>query len=108
MSEKKTKAVEPTVKPKREISILKALKANVIDILIIVVISISVLLIGDFILRSFFGLFVSDLISMLLLLIIIVSVIYNTLMQSSRKRGTLGERASKIIIANGEGKSEKR
>lgn len=111
MSEKQEKSIEPKkskVKIKREITILKALKANLIDMLIIIVISIAVLFIGDLILRTLCGFFVADLIGMLLFLIIIVTVVYNTVMQSSRKKSTFGERASKILIANGESNSEKR
>jgi len=96
---KDEKTKQTKVKIKREISILRALKANVIDMLIIIAISIAVLLIGDYILRTFCGLFVADLIGMLLVLIIIVSVVYNTIMQSSSKKSTFGERASKLFIA---------
>lgn len=102
MSEKKKERV------KREISIGRTLIANVIDMLIIVVISTVVLLLGDFLLTLTLGLFVSDLIGMLLLLIIIMTVVYNTLLQSSRKKSTFGQRVSKLIIANGDAKSEKR
>ena len=111
MSEKHEKLIETQKskeKIKREITRLKALKANSIDMLIIIVISIAVLFVGDFILRTFCGFFVADLIGMLLFLIIIVTVVYNTIMQSSRKKSTFGERASKILLANGENKSEKR
>lgn len=111
MSEKHEKPIETQKskdKIKREITILKALKANSIDMLIIIVISIAILLIGDFVLRTFCGFFVADLIGMLLFLIIIVTVVYNTIMQSSIKKSTFGERASKILLANGENKSEKR
>jgi len=102
MSEKKKERI------KREIPMHKALIANVIDMLIILVISVAILLIGDFLLTLTLGLFVSDLITMLLLLIMIVTVIYNTLLHSSRKKSTFGQRVSKLIIANGEKKSEKR
>ena len=102
MSEKKKERM------KREISVRRALVANVIDMLIIVVISVAVLLIGDLLLTLTLGLFVSDLITMLLFLIIIVTIVYNTLLHSSRKKSTFGQRASKLIIANGEVKSEKR
>ena len=102
MSEKKKERI------KREIPVHKALIANVIDMLIIVVISVAVLLLGDLLLTLTLGLFVADLISMLLFLIIIVTVIYNTLLHSSRKKSTFGQRVSKLIIANGEKKSEKR
>lgn len=102
MSEKKNE------KPKREISIGKALIANVIDMLIILVVSVVVLLAGDFLLTLTLGLFVSDLITMLLLLILIITVLYNTLLHSSRKKSTFGQRVSKLIIANGDKKIEKR
>ncbi|HEY5575525.1 MAG TPA: RDD family protein [Clostridiaceae bacterium] len=102
MSEKKKEHI------KREIPVRKALIANVIDMLIIVLISVAVLLLGDLLLTLTLGLFVADLISMLLFLIIIVAVIYNTLLHSSRKKSTFGQRVSKLIIANGEMKSEKR
>jgi uncharacterized RDD family membrane protein YckC len=102
MSEKKKERI------KREISVRKALLANVIDMLIIVVISVAVLLIGDLLLTLTLGLFVADLITMLLFMIMIVTVIYNTLLHSSRKKSTFGQRVSKLIIANGEMKSEKR
>lgn len=102
MSEKKKERI------KREIPLRKTLIANVIDMLIIVVISVAVLLIGDLLLTLTLGLFVTDLITMLLFLIMIVTVIYNTLLHSSRKKSTFGQRVSKLIIANGEMKSEKR
>lgn len=91
MSEKKPKVKSP-------ISFLTALKANVIDMLIIASISIAILLIGDFLLRILFGMFVADMISMLLILIIIVSIVYNTIMQSSKKNSTFGQRAAEIFI----------
>ena len=102
MSEKKKERI------KREISVRRALIANFIDMLIIVVISVAVLLIGDIVLTVTLGMFVADLITMLLFLIIIVTIVYNTLLHSSRKKSTFGQRASKLIIANGEVKSEKR
>lgn len=102
MSEKKKERI------KREISVRRALIANVIDMLIIVVISVAVLLIGDIVMTVTLGMFVADLITMLLFLIIIVTIVYNTLLHSSRKKSTFGQRASKLIIANGEVKSEKR
>jgi uncharacterized RDD family membrane protein YckC len=102
MSEKKKERI------KREISVRKALIANVIDMLIIVVISVAVLLIGDLVMTLTLGLFVADLITMLLFLIMIVTIVYNTLLHSSRKKSTFGQRVSKLIIANGEVKSEKR
>ncbi|HSN58372.1 MAG TPA: RDD family protein [Clostridiaceae bacterium] len=102
MSEKKKERI------KREISVRRALIANFIDMLIIVVISVAVLLIGDIVMTVTLGMFVADLITMLLFLIIIVTIVYNTLLHSSRKKSTFGQRASKLIIANGEVKSEKR
>jgi len=102
MSEKKKERI------KREISVRRALIANFIDMLIIVVISVAVLLIGDIVMTVTLGMFVADLITMLLFLIIIVTIVYNTLLHSSRKKSTFGQRASKLIIANGEMKSEKR
>lgn len=103
MSEKKKKE-----KAKREISIGRALLANVIDMLIILVSSVIILLLGDVLMTVTLGLFVADLVGMLLLIIIIVTIAYNTLLHSSRKKSTFGQRVSKLIIENGDKKIEKR
>ena len=95
MSQKKTKIKGP-------VTFFTAFKANAIDMLIILAISVTILLVGDLLLRVLLGMFVADMISMLLILIIIVSVVYNTVMQSSRKTSTFGERISEIYIKNKE------
>ncbi|MHC1720874.1 MAG: RDD family protein [Clostridiaceae bacterium] len=95
-------------KEKGNVSFLRVLAANIIDVFLILLISIAVLLLGDFIMMKAIGYFVADLIGMLLLMIIIVAVIYNTVLQSSKKCSTFGQRIAKIKIVNGEMKIEKR
>lgn len=93
---------------KGEVSFLRALAANALDMFLILILSIVILLLGDFIMMKTIGYFVTDLIGMLLLLIVIVAVIYNTVLQSSKKCSTFGQRIAKIKIVNGEMKIEKR
>lgn len=94
--------------PKGKVTFLKALSANAFDMFLILIMSIAILLLGDFIMMKTIGYFVADLIGMLLLLIMIVTVFYNAVLQSSGKCSTFGQRIAKIKIVNGEMKVEKR
>ncbi|MGE5627197.1 MAG: RDD family protein [Solirubrobacterales bacterium] len=84
-------------KPKGPVSFWKAFIANGIDMIIIVVLSVTLLLIMGVILSAL-GRFISDITGMFLILIIITTVVYNTIMQSSRNSSTLGEKAAKIYL----------
>lgn len=85
-------------KPKGPVSFWQAFIANGIDMIIIVLVSIALLLIMDVLLHVALGMFISDFTGMFLILIIITTVVYNTIMQSSRKSSTLGEKVSKIYL----------
>lgn len=97
---------------KKEVAFIKTLAANLIDMAIILAASTVILLLGDFLMIKTIGYFVADLISMLLLLIIINTVIYNSLFQSSKNCATIGQKIAKLRVtnktANGEMKVEKR
>lgn len=83
---------------KNKVSFLNSGKANLIDMFIVLILSTAVLFFGDILLRFTLGMYVSDLKGMLLILIIIVTIVYNTIMQGSKEGATLGQRLSGIYL----------
>ncbi|MBE6042902.1 MAG: RDD family protein [Clostridium thermopalmarium] len=79
-----------------KVSFKDAFMSSILDILITGAISIAGLYIFDFILRIAAGYYVKEKVSVFLIIYLIVTLLYTTIMESSKSGNTIGKRAANL------------
>lgn len=74
------------------------LLSSIVDILITSVISTACLFIGDGILRSTAGYYVTEKPTLFIIIYLIVSLLYTSIMESRKNADTIGKRSAKIKL----------
>jgi uncharacterized RDD family membrane protein YckC len=78
------------------VSFKDAFMSSILDILVTGAISVAGLYIFDFILRITAGYYVKEKVSIFLIIYLIVTALYTTIMESSKNGNTIGKRAANL------------
>lgn len=81
-----------------KISMADTFGSSIVDILITAAISAAVLFIGDGILRATAGYYITEKPTMFMIIYIIVSLLYTSIMESRKNADTIGKRSVKIKL----------
>lgn len=90
--------IEAEEEKTNKVSFSDALISTIVDVLIAGAISVAGLYIFDIILRLAAGYYVSDKISAFAIIYIIVTILYTTIMESSRSANTIGKKAANLKV----------